>query len=61
MLYEVITKALDDKLEEALDQFQAWGAKGIKIDFMQRDDQWMVNFYEKIARECAKRELLVDW
>ncbi len=57
----VVWKALDDKLAEALDQFQKWGVKGIKIDFMQRDDQWMVNFYEKIARECAKRELLVDY
>ena len=57
----VVWKALDDKLTEALDQFEAWGVKGIKIDFMQRDDQWMVNFYEKIARECAKRKLLVDY
>jgi alpha-glucosidase len=57
----VVWKALDDKLTEALDQFEAWGVKGIKIDFMQRDDQWMVNFYEKIARECAQRKLLVDY
>ncbi|MCY1720607.1 glycoside hydrolase family 97 protein [Prolixibacteraceae bacterium Z1-6] len=57
----VVWKTLDDKLEEALDQFQKWGVKGIKMDFMQRDDQWMVNFYEKIAAECAKRELLVDY
>lgn len=57
----VVWKSLDDKLTEALDQFKAWGVKGIKIDFMQRDDQWMVNFYEKVARECAKRELLVDY
>lgn len=57
----VVWKTLDDKLIEALDQFQAWGVKGIKIDFMQRDDQWMVNFYEKIARECAAREMLVDY
>ena len=57
----VVWKTLDDKLEEALNQFQKWGVKGIKMDFMQRDDQWMVNFYEKIARECAKRELLVDY
>ncbi len=57
----VVWKTLDDKLEEALDQFQKWGVKGIKMDFMQRDDQWMVNFYEKIAIECAKRELLVDF
>lgn len=57
----VVWKALDDKLTEALDQFEKWGVKGIKIDFMQRDDQWMVNFYEKIARECAARKLLVDY
>ena len=57
----VVWKAMDDKLEEALDQFQAWGAKGIKMDFMQRDDQWMVNFYEKIARKCAEHNLLVDF
>jgi len=57
----VVWKALDDKLTEALDQFEEWGVKGIKIDFMQRDDQWMVNFYEKIARECAEREMLVDY
>jgi alpha-glucosidase len=57
----VVWKALDDKLIEALDQFQEWGVKGIKMDFMQRDDQWMVNFYEKVARECAKRQLLIDY
>jgi alpha-glucosidase len=57
----VVWKALDDKLTEALDQFEKWGVKGIKIDFMQRDDQWMVNFYEKIARECAARQMLVDY
>ena len=57
----VVWKTLDDKLIEALDQFEAWGVRGIKIDFMQRDDQWMVNFYEKIAQECAKRKMLVDF
>ncbi|MBU2903903.1 glycoside hydrolase family 97 protein [Arenibacter algicola] len=57
----VAWKAFYDKMDEALDQFQAWGAKGIKIDFMQRDDQWMVNFYEKIAAECAGHKLLVDY
>ena len=34
---------------------------GIKIDFMQMQDQNMVNFYEDIARECCKRHLLVDF
>ena len=57
----VIWKTLDDQLQEALDQFAAWGVKGIKVDFMQRDDQPMVDYYWKIAREAASRELLVDF
>ncbi len=57
----VIWKTLDDQLEEALDQFERWGVKGIKVDFMQRDDQWMVKYYYKIAREAVKRHLLVDF
>jgi alpha-glucosidase len=57
----VIWKTLDDQLVEAMDQFERWGAKGLKVDFMQRDDQWMVNFYEKIAKETAKRHMLVDF
>ncbi len=52
---------LDKDMDRILDQFKKWGAKGIKVDFMARADQYMVNFYERTARECAKRELLVDF
>ncbi|MGC2446597.1 MAG: glycoside hydrolase family 97 N-terminal domain-containing protein, partial [Candidatus Sulfotelmatobacter sp.] len=34
-------KTLDDQLIPALDQFEKWGVKGIKVDFMQRSDQIM--------------------
>ena len=57
----VVWKTLDDQLEAALDQFEKWGAAGIKVDFMQRDDQEMVNYYWKIAAEAAKRHMLVDF
>lgn len=57
----VVWLTLDNQLEPALDQFQKWGVKGIKVDFMQRDDQKMVNYYEKVAAEAAKRRLLVDF
>lgn len=57
----VTWKTLDDQLETALNQFQKWNIKGIKVDFMQRDDQLMVNYYYKIAREAANRHLLVDF
>lgn len=52
---------LNNQLTPALDQFAKWGVKGIKVDFMQRDDQWMVNYYYKIAEEAAKRKFLVDF
>ncbi|ABV86953.1 glycoside hydrolase family 97 protein [Shewanella pealeana] len=57
----VIWKTLDNEREQALAQFEAWGAAGIKVDFMQRDDQAMVNYYWKIAEQAAKHKLLVDF
>ncbi len=57
----VVWKTLDDQLEAALDRFAAWGVQGIKVDFMQRDDQWMVNYYWRIAQAAAERRLLVDF
>jgi len=41
--------------------FNEWGVKGLKIDFMDRSDQWMVNYYERVAREAAKHNLFVDF
>jgi alpha-glucosidase len=57
----VIWKTLDDQLTPALDQFVKWGVRGIKVDFMQRDDQPIMDYYHKIAREAAQRKLLVDF
>ena len=37
------------------------GVKGLKVDFMDHSDQWMVNFYERVARECANNKLLIDY
>lgn len=41
--------------------FEKWGIKGLKIDFMDRQDQWMVNFYERVAKEAAAHNLTVDF
>ena len=57
----VIWKTLEDQWQEAFDQFERWGVKGLKVDFMQRDDQWMVNYYWRVAEEAAKRKMLVDF
>lgn len=57
----VTWSSLNQKLEEALTQFESWGIKGIKVDFMQRDDQWMVSYYERVAKLSAEHKLLVDF
>jgi alpha-glucosidase len=57
----VIWKTLDEQLELALSTFEKWGAAGIKVDFMQRDDQEMVNYYWRVAEQAAKHHLLVDY
>jgi alpha-glucosidase len=53
--------ALEKDLDKALDQFKAWDVKGIKVDFMQRDDQAMVNYYWKVSKAAAERKMLVDF
>lgn len=40
---------------------EKWGIAGVKIDFMDRSDQWMVNFYSRVAKEAAKHHILVDF
>lgn len=54
-------KTLNDQMEEAMDLFEDWGISGLKIDFMDRDDQDMVNFYYRTAQEAADRHFLVDF
>ena len=57
----VVWKTLDDQFDAAFNQAQKWGVKGLKIDFMQRDDQVVMNFYHRVCREAARRRMLVDF
>lgn len=57
----VVWKTLDDQFDAAFAQAEKWKVKGLKIDFMQRDDQLVMNFYHKVCREAARRRLLVDF
>ncbi len=57
----VVWKTLDDQFEPALAQFAKWGVKGLKVDFMQRDDQIVMNFYQRVCRALAERKMVVDF
>ena len=54
-------RALDRHMDEAMALYEAWGAAGIKVDYMNRDDQEMVNYYEKVVRKAAEHKLTVDF
>ena len=51
---------LAPRMDEVLDTYARWGIKGVKVDFMDRDDQEMVEFYQRLAAATAKRHLLLD-
>lgn len=53
--------ALEHSFNKAFQQFEKWGVAGIKVDFMQRDDQIMMEFLYRTAAEAAKHRLLVDF
>ncbi|MCR5180011.1 MAG: glycoside hydrolase family 97 protein [Bacteroidaceae bacterium] len=46
---------------DLFEKFEQWGIKGVKIDFMDRQDQWMINFYERVAKEAAKHHIFIDF
>lgn len=47
--------------EEACALYESWGVAGIKIDFMDSDDQEMVNWYHRIVKTAARYHLMVDF
>jgi alpha-glucosidase len=51
----------NDAYREAFPLYERWGIAGVKIDFMNRDDQDMVNWYEKIAKAAAEHHLMVNF
>ncbi|KQV90396.1 glycosyl hydrolase [Massilia sp. Root351] len=48
------------RMDEVFDTYARWGIKGVKVDFMNRDDQDMVGFYHRIAEAAARRRLLLN-
>lgn len=51
----------DRQMEEAFPLYEKWGVAGVKVDFMARDDQYVVNFYHRLVKLAAKHHLVVDF
>ena len=53
--------AFDRDMEHVCKHYSEMGIKGFKIDFMDRDDQLVTDFYYRAAAMCAKYRLVVDF
>ncbi len=51
----------NDAYKEAFALYEKWGVAGIKIDFMDRNDQEMVNWYRRIVECAAEHHLMVNF
>jgi len=54
-------RGVDRQMNEAFPLYQSWGVKGVKVDYMDRDDQEMVDFYHRTVKKAAEHKLLVDF
>ena len=52
---------VENNMDKMFATFEEWGIKGVKIDFMDRMDQWMIDFYERVAKESSKHHIFVDF
>lgn len=53
-------QAFDRDMEAVCRHYSEMGIKGFKVDFMDRDDQLMVDFEHRAAQMCAKYHMLLD-
>jgi alpha-glucosidase len=53
--------AVQKEMNRAFPLYEKWGVAGVKIDFMNRNDQQMVNFYHHVVEEAARYHLTVDF
>ncbi|MEX0611885.1 MAG: glycoside hydrolase family 97 protein [Pirellulales bacterium] len=54
-------KPLSEHLEEAFEQYERWGIRGLMVDFMDRDDQEMVEWQERCLRAAARHKLHIQF
>ncbi len=53
--------AFNNDMERICEHYSKMGVKGFKIDFMDRDDQKMMEFYYRAAEVCARHKLMIDF
>ena len=53
--------AIDKDMEQVCQYYSDMGVRGFKVDFMDRDDQKVVDFYYRMAETAARYNLFIDF
>ncbi len=54
-------KPLDERLEETLARYEDWGIRGLMVDFLDRDDQEMVEYCERVLKAAARHKIHIQF
>jgi len=57
----VLLESVAQQMQEAFPLFEKWGVAGVKIDFVNRDDQQGIQWYYDVAKLAAEHHLMVDY
>jgi alpha-glucosidase len=55
------SESVAQQMQEAFPLFEKWGVAGVKIDFVNRDDQQGIQWYYDVAKLAAENHLMVDF
>lgn len=50
-----------NQMDEAFPLYEKWGVAGLKIDFIERNDQAGIDWYYRVAKKAAEHHLMVDY
>lgn len=53
--------SVDRQMDQAFPLYEKWGVAGVKVDFMDSNDQRMVAFYHRVVEQAAEHHLMVDF
>jgi alpha-glucosidase len=55
------SESVAQQMQEAFPLFEKWGVAGVKIDFINRDDQQGIQWYYDVAKLAAEDHLMIDF
>lgn len=60
-LWCVAMALTEETVDEYMKMMHDWGCVGLKVDFFDRDDQLVMDWYEMIARKGAEYQLMINY